>query len=68
MAIESGTTDDPLADVPSEPSEDGLRVRKRRVKVRRKQDKLGQPLRMALMLGLPIALWLGIFFAGRALL
>lgn len=55
---------DPDAEAP----EHRPRVTRRRVKVRRKQEKFPQPLRIAILIAAPIALWTAIFFLARALL
>jgi hypothetical protein len=68
MAIDGDITEDLRPDLHADVADDGLRVRKRRVKVRRKKDKFPRPLRVALMLGAPIALWTGIYFVADALL
>jgi len=64
MAID----DDAPTGGPDPSSGEEPRLRRRRVKVRRKQQKLPPPVRIALLIGLPIALWTGIFLVGRALL
>ncbi|MFO6448751.1 hypothetical protein ACLBKU_16580 [Erythrobacter sp. NE805] len=54
---------------PADADEAAPQLRKRRVRVRRRQqEKFPRPLRLALMFVLPVMLWAGIYFAGRALL
>lgn len=48
--------------------DDQPRVRKRRVKVRRKQEKFSHALRIAILIGAPTLLWIGIYLIARALL
>lgn len=70
MASDTGTTENAQSDatVTAPAEEPRLKRRRVRVRVRRKQEKFPRPLRIALLLGLPILLWTAIYFIGRALL
>ena len=68
MVTEDDTADDLRTRQRADAGEVMPQVRKRRVKVRRRQEKFPRPVRLLLLLGLPMMLWVGIYFAGRALL
>ncbi|MFM7349785.1 MAG: hypothetical protein ACKO01_09890 [Erythrobacter sp.] len=69
MAGESRVTESPRLDAKLETPTQELRMKKRRVRLRRKsQEKFPRPLQIALLLGLPILLWTGIYLVARALL
>lgn len=68
MVSESAATESAPADPAVESPADAPRLKKRRTRVRRKQEKFPKPLRIALLLGLPILLWAGIYLVFRALL
>lgn len=68
MVSESDTTQDRPANHAAEAPAESLRVRRRRVKVRRKQDKFPKPLRVLLLIGVPILLWTGIYMLASRLM
>lgn len=68
MASDTGTTESAQSDAAVTAPAEEPRLKRRRVRVRRKQEKFPRPVRIALLLGLPILLWTGIYLLGRALL
>lgn len=74
MVIDSVADESRVGDAEreTEPDLDGQddqpRLKKRRVKVRRKQEKFPPALRLVILIGAPTLLWLGIYLVARALL
>ena len=68
MVTQSGTTDEVRIDHAADSAGEAPVRRKRRVRVRRNQEKFPRWVRVALWLGLPIMLWIGVYLIGRALL
>lgn len=71
MVTESPAHEGRLADAEAdgEPTADQPRIKRRRVRVRRKPEKkFPKPVRMAILIVVPILLWTAIYFLGRAVL
>lgn len=66
MMTDTSLPQDPVPNGAPADTAEPIRRRKRRARVQR-QDKFPRPVRLALWLGLPAALWAGIYLIGRAL-
>jgi hypothetical protein len=68
MVTDSISAEKPLTENAADSAVDSPQIRKRRVRVRRKEEKFPRWVRAALWLGLPLLLWIAMYLIGSALL